>query len=195
LFYFHPTPLANYSDYAFYTGIFSKDECAKILGLWNDSFSGQALTGGEADSLLTHTPSDIRKSKISWIGYSPETEWLFRKLHAIAFDCNMARYGFDLSGFIEHLQLTRYDEGDKYDWHQDSGPAEFSTRKLSMVIQLSDPAEYEGGSLEFLNAGHCTATDLGDAVLFPSYQAHRVAEITRGTRYSLVAWIKGHPYR
>ena len=37
--------------------------------------------------------------------------------------------------------------------------------------------------------------ELGTAVLFPSFIQHRVTEITRGTRYSLVGWVNGKPFR
>ena len=35
----------------------------------------------------------------------------------------------------------------------------------------------------------------GSLVVFPSYYRHRVTPVTKGTRYSLVVWNLGQPYR
>ena len=64
---------------------------------------------------------------------------------------------------------------------------------MSVSIQLNDPSEYDGGELEIsVGTRNRTATrDKGAVILFPAYALHRVLPITRGTRYSLVAWIVG----
>ena len=74
----------------------------------------------------------------------------------------------------------------------------FTLRKLSVSIQLSDPASYEGGDLE-INMGSFSKTaarDKGALIIFPSYALHRVHPVTSGERHSLVAWIVGNaPFR
>ena len=35
----------------------------------------------------------------------------------------------------------------------------------------------------------------GSIIVFPSFIAHQVTPITKGTRYSLVLWCVGHPWR
>ena len=35
----------------------------------------------------------------------------------------------------------------------------------------------------------------GSIVVFPSFVYHRVKPVTKGTRYSLVIWINGEPFR
>ena len=65
-------------------------------------------------------------------------------------------YHYVLSKFTP-CQFARYDVGDFYDYHQDSGHQineyEKETRKLSMTVQLSEPDTYEGGEFYFYN-GH-----------------------------------------
>ena len=62
-----------------------------------------------------------------------------------------------------------------------------------MVIQLSDPKDYEGGIFEFED----TLPKLenfqtrGSVLVFPSYLRHRVTKITKGERKSLVNWLEG----
>ena len=36
---------------------------------------------------------------------------------------------------------------------------------------------------------------LGDLVVFPSYLDHKVAPVTKGIRYSVVAWFGGPPFK
>ena len=73
-------------------------------------------------------------------------------------------------------------------------------RKISFSIILN--TDYEGGNFEFevgaLHEKERTITltpKLGCAIVFPSFTFHRVTPVTKGTRYSLVGWICGKPYK
>ena len=79
-------------------------------------------------------------------------------------------------------------------------------RKLSATVSLSDSKEYSGGDLEFdfrninPDKGHnrkiCKEIKpKGSIVVFPSHVWHRVTPVTKGTRYSLVIWNLGYPFR
>jgi PKHD-type hydroxylase len=114
---------------------------------------------------------------------------------------NGQHFRFDLWGFGEHLQYTEYygdDEG-HYTWHIDSGitSTNHGPRKLSVVLQLSDPCEYEGGNLQVkLGADPQTISkDLGLVAVFPSFVLHRVTPVTSGLRRTLVAWLTGPALR
>tara|TARA_S200000501_G_scaffold161950_1_gene152718 strand:- start:236 stop:988 length:753 start_codon:yes stop_codon:yes gene_type:complete len=76
-------------------------------------------------------------------------------------------------------------------------------RKLSVTINLNLPGEYEGGNLKFDYGPHvegeryheCTEIrPQGSIIVFPSFIAHQVTPITKGTRYSLVLWSLGQPF-
>lgn len=76
-------------------------------------------------------------------------------------------------------------------------------RKLSVTINLTDPNTYEGGNLKFDLGNHNTdkfheaeiARKQGSVVVFPSYLEHCVTPVTKGTRYSLVLWCSGRPFK
>lgn len=76
-------------------------------------------------------------------------------------------------------------------------------RKLSVTINLSSPEDYIGGDLKFDFGEHqknkfktCDdAKKRGTIVVFPSFVYHQVTPIKKGTRYSLVAWVLGKPFR
>tara|TARA_B100001094_G_scaffold304126_1_gene332800 strand:- start:7201 stop:7956 length:756 start_codon:yes stop_codon:yes gene_type:complete len=78
-------------------------------------------------------------------------------------------------------------------------------RKLSMTINLNKPGDYEGGNLKF-DFGHHTEDGVrfyeceeirpqGSIIIFPSFIPHCVTPVTKGTRYSLVLWSLGYPFR
>jgi PKHD-type hydroxylase len=149
---------------------------------------------GESDDF-----ADIRISNTGWITLNEETSWFYDRMAWIARQLNAQFYKFDLYGFMENMQYTIY-EGDvkaHYDWHIDSGNNVDCPRKLSLVVQLSDPEDYEGGELQFL-AGKIADTcekQKGLVTAFPSFRLHKVAPVTKGVRKSIVIWITGPAFR
>lgn len=186
--FFKPEVLKDYAQWVFYKKAFTEEECLKIQKFFTD-YRQAEVAGGVRNS-------DIRKSDIKWLEYSEETFWIFQRITDFAFNCNNTRYKMDLTGFMEPLQLGRYSGGDHYAYHQDFGAGQFSIRKLSVVVQLSKPEEYEGGELQFQGfEDEKVVNGQGDLIIFPSFNPHRVTSITKGQRFSLVSWISGTPFR
>lgn len=78
-------------------------------------------------------------------------------------------------------------------------------RKISMTVNLNAPGEYEGGNLKF-DFGMHTEKEArfheceeirpqGSIIVFPSFLDHCVTPILSGTRYSLVLWSLGEPWK
>lgn len=156
----------------------------------------QAQVGGNptADDL-----AKIRRSQVSWMEKNQDTAWVFNKLGHIASSLNAQYYRFDLTGFGEPLQLTNYDQSEHgmYGWHQDYGGKISPSRKLSLVLQLTDPSQYEGGNLQVLTSGQPqnVRKQRGLVAAFPSYVLHQVTPVTNGSRQSLVAWVSGPAFK
>ena len=182
----------NFVDYVHYRGLFLPHEIDRILNFWEDDKTIKATLSGE-----NKYQDDLRKSSVMFIQNTPENDWIYNKLANLAINCNNERYWFDLLGFHQELQLTRYSEGDFFDWHLDFGAGEISARKLSMTIQLSDSDDYEGGDLQFMmnNKIENAPREKGTIIIFPSFIMHRVTPITKGMRQSIVGWVSGPPYR
>ena len=78
-------------------------------------------------------------------------------------------------------------------------------RKISMTINLCDEGDYDGGDLKFDFGLHRdkkhrfhTCEEIrprGSIIVFPSFVHHCVTPVTRGTRYSLVMWTLGDPWK
>jgi PKHD-type hydroxylase len=197
-----PTP--DYLPYEFHHRAFTPAQCARIVELGRTRPEGRAelegTDGGAVDDL------GIRDSVTAWLPPGPDTDWIYEKLAVVAERANR-RYGFELTGFEEDLQFTTYDRpGAFYTWHQDGLDSPVSHRKLSLVLQLDDPADYRGAELQFfevaedyddehLDAFTEASTRQGTVVVFPSFEYHRVLPLRDGRRHSLVAWVSGPPFR
>lgn len=184
-----PPHLKNYARICWYEGIFSKEECEKISELGRQRELVQGAIAGEGG----HVDHRVRDSKISWLEWTPETNWIFQKLGHVIQDANLHRYGMNLSGFTEALQYTEYGPGQHYSWHQDAQNGPTSIRKLSIVVLVADPSEYEGGDLKLFNLKEEIPRSQGTVLVFPSYEQHMVRRVTSGLRRSLVAWVSGPP--
>lgn len=143
--------------------------------------------------------TEIRSAQVSWISNNEEAGWIYDRLAFVARQINSKFYNFDLYGFLEDLQFTVYKESteDHYTWHIDMADQAPAARKLSLVLQLSDPSEYEGGELQTMSGPNPSVVDRQKGLIaaFPSYMLHRVTPVTKGTRYSLVVWICGPSFK
>jgi PKHD-type hydroxylase len=152
-----------------------------------------AIVGGSSEVV----PS-MRRSQVSWLNNTPDSEWVFDRLADVVSQMNAQHFRFDLTGFGEPMQLTNYDQSENgmYSWHQDYNHIKIS-RKLSITVQLTDPAEYEGGNLQIMTARQPqnVRKQRGLIAFFPSYVLHQVTPVTQGSRQSLVAWVSGPPFK
>lgn len=158
--------------------------------------AGLGFDGGTANN-------DFRSSEIRWIDPNHEqSKFIVDMLWYFGREANRNSFGFDID-YLPDIQYTKYsaDENGKYDWHCDTfwGNPSAYDRKLSIVIQLTDPSEYEGGDFEIdhmhpqLPADQIKAK--GTVIVFPSFINHRVTPVTSGVRRSLVSWIQGPKFR
>jgi PKHD-type hydroxylase len=162
---------------------------------------------------------DKRTSKNAWI---PTTHWVSGFIWHYVMRANRENFLYDLRNIDgESIQYTSYSEGNFYGWHNDAGlmtaykPKSIGNRidglaedfvnenielvrKLSFVLQLSDPNEYEGGNLQLLSEdgkSYIAPRQRGTIILFDSRTQHRVLKITKGVRKSLVGWCVGPRWR
>ena len=160
---------------------------------------------------------DKRNSQNAWI---PTTHWVGGFIWHYIMRANRENFLYDLKCIDgESMQYTRYEEGQFYGWHNDSGLATHykpvsvgnrgngqetaqdfvnenceMVRKLSFAMQLSDPDDYEGGNVQLLDeAGNMyfAPRKRGAIMLFDSRTQHRVLKVTKGVRKSIVGWTVG----
>lgn len=184
----------EYESYCWNTGVFTCDEIERIKVIGRRLGMNRAQTGGAGENCLDH-----RRSFNSWIFPNENTSWIYERLANLIEQNNEKFFNFDLS-MIENLQFTYYSSEEEgcYKAHVDPNCWKLPhNRKLSIVVQLSDPSEYEGGELK-LHTSHdpiIINKEKGMVVSFPSYTLHEVTPITKGERYSLVAWVHGPAFK
>lgn len=185
----------NLPNYSYWENAFDNNELDFLQQQAKNS-TQPGLVGGIND------PNEIinmRRSTVNWISYDSNLKWLYEKLSHIVSSLNVRFHRLDLTGFGESIQLTNYDQSDNgmYSWHQDSSNNGKISRKLSIVLQLTDPSQYEGGNLQIMveNQPVTIRKQRGLLVAFPSFSIHQVTPVTQGSRQSLVAWISGPQFK
>jgi len=177
-------------NWAYEDSVFTPEECAKIIGIGNQKLQDGKVYGG-------HVLKEVRDSQISWLSPEDDMDWVYRRVTDVVTTLNSKFFKFDLFGFVEGFQFTRYDApSGHFDAHLDKS-VNGRLRKLSITIQLSSPEDYEGGDLAlYVDKNPDLAPKaLGKLIAFPSYVLHEVLPVTKGTRYSLVTWVAGTPFR
>ena len=169
--------------------------CDDVIAYANQQEETMARTGGYGDRKLSKEEvKDLKRKRNSDLVWLNDT-WIYKELHPYVHEANRAA-------------------GWNFDWErsescQKEGPDHGKIRKLSMTCQLTDGSEYKGGELEFDfrnydphmrdEAKHLRrAKEIlpkGSIIVFPSFVWHRVKPVTSGTRYSLVVWHLGKPFK
>lgn len=173
---------------------FSPGECARLLSQVADRPAQDArLVGRERDH-------NIRRADLVWLDEVPQTDWVMDRMIALVRESNREIFDFDVTEFGESPQVARYDAAREghFDWHADIGDGRLAARrKLTIVVQLSEPGSYDGGGLEIRPGTHSVEADRaqGAATVFPAFALHRVTPVRRGTRHSLTVWCHGPAFR
>ncbi len=181
---------------------------------------GNYKADGKLKKKVINNIQKKRKSDIVWMN----DKWIYKEIQPLIHEANReAGWNFEWD-HSESCQFTKYGVGQYYGWHCDSWDEPYKRdkledgtypvdhgkiRKLSVTVSLNDPDEYDGGNLEFDFRNQIdwernkkkaikSCTEIrprGSIIVFPSFVWHRVAPVTRGTRYSLVIWNLGQPFK
>lgn len=171
--------------------LFTQDECNEIIRIGNENKKEEA--GMSAD---LYVDKEYRTTLVCWIDPNKDTAWIYDRISKFIVEANDNFFKFKLFGFNEKLQFAEYNYPDgHYKKHVDWSKGN-SVRKLSIVLQLTDPQEYEGGDLllHYQEDPVYVTKRQGTATLFPSFLLHEVLPVTKGTRYSLAGWVTGDPF-
>ncbi|NDG30428.1 2OG-Fe(II) oxygenase [bacterium] len=140
----------------------------------------------------------VRNSFISWINIDEKSQWLYTKVSDKINQVNNNHYNFELFDF-EVFQFAGYFEHNqgRYGPHSDSSGLSNPMRKLSIIILLSDDSDFEGGELCFyVNGSSYVFKNVKNSfIAFPSFLIHQVTPVTKGSRYSLVSWVRGPQFK
>ena len=173
-----------------FSQILSAKECADLIeDTASYEFKEAAIRVGHDYSQLVIDRS-YRWVHFLKIPQTSEFSWLYQRLIAYAHQASEV-FNVKIEGeFLEPIRLLRYEIGGHYKEHTDAAKqGAVAGRCISIVVQLSAPKDYGGGSLIFTEMGQVAGKDQGSATFFPSMWMHQVEPITRGTRFALIAWV------
>lgn len=187
MFVLEPPQRKETATYTIFPKAFTEENCKNIMAL-ADEFP--AVPAEQASN------PEKRKSEIHWLLWEQysKVDALYQKFGEMITLTNDRYWGFHIAGFLEPLQLTKYqaENGGHYDWHADRCDKGIGmNRKISGTLLLND--DFEGGEFELFDV-EPFKLERGDLVLFPSYHVHRVKPVTKGVRWSLVIWVTGSPW-
>lgn len=188
-------------EWCYFKSYISKEDCEDIIEMGKLLPWQQARLGTGDESF---EESQVRRSRVSFIDAG---DWRFSKVFDILWktqlEANRDFFNFHVTR-LNFIQFAEYDssyEGE-YKEHHDvfwlNDDPEYH-RKLSCVIQLSDPNTYEGGNFEITEGSTIPDPndfrDQGSIIYMPSFLRHRANPVTSGTRYSIAAWFEGPKWR
>jgi hypothetical protein len=110
-----------------------------------------------------------------------------KNLRQYKFDVNILDYGFN---DIVNIEILKYQNTGFYTWHVDHFAG--NPRTMSCILLLNN--DYEGGNLCFRNPDGSGEWEVevkpNRMIIWPSnfLYPHTVKPVTKGTRYSVVAW-------
>lgn len=143
------------------------------------------------DSSPSYTSDHCGATTREIIGMHPALNFV----KSLAEVMNRESFKYDVHWHRYATWLQSYEAGGDYAVHMDGSPGQ--NRKVTAVVQLSDPDAYEGGALQFMidpNIYTAPRTQ-GTLVLFPSWLRHRVLPIDLGLRQTINMGFWGPPFR
>jgi PKHD-type hydroxylase len=187
-------------EWCYFKSYFDKTTCERII---NDALVLPAQDGLVGINGQEGLDIQGRRSKIRFISKDNQNfQWLFDHIWKTAISANNDFFNIHFTK-LDFIQFAEYDASyqGEYREHQDvfwlnNDP--IYHRKLSGIIQLSDPTTYEGGNFEILETAQPPVDDLrmqGTVFYFPSFFKHRANQVIRGTRYSIAVWFEGPKWR
>ena len=170
--------------YWLWEGELEQDLCEQIIAYGNSLDLKEGVAGGE----INH---DKRKSKIGWV---PQVHWIKAITSMYGYLANDQAWCFDINN-QDGIQFTNYGIGEHYNAHIDTFALEDDMRKISLIIQLNKPEDYEGGEFLFWDGDESSTVKgfekQGSILVFPSFLMHQVTPVTSGKRHSIVSWFTG----
>jgi Rps23 Pro-64 3,4-dihydroxylase Tpa1-like proline 4-hydroxylase len=179
-----------------FDNVLNLNTVGKIVKFANTvDFKKAKILGNSKENIIN---TDVRKvneyslniisnslTNVHWYNFLYRT--FLNKIHEYEKIKNLLDFPLDK---INDIAILKYENSGFYTWHTDNSP--YAPRTISCIFLLND--DYEGGNLCFRNPDGSDEWEIkvkaNRLIIWPSnflYQ-HTVKPVTKGIRYSVVAW-------
>lgn len=183
-------PIYNFYDCYMKTEPISGDFCNRIIeGCTKSNVDKLPPIIGDNDGTATinHNIRNVERVML------PLDAGIGAVLTSFGLNTNKTIWNYNIT-HSHQCEFLIYDVNGKYETHVDTfHQIGDDTRKLTVLAFLND--DFEGGRFYIQNAKerHYPPQSKGTVLVFPSFMPHGVEPVTKGVRYSVVAWMLG-PY-
>ena len=168
---------------------------SNLIRFANISAFDKAMVGGETEQTVNFNIRKTHTLGFSNLNNSLSNVHWFNILHSY-FNENLKQYKFDANILdyefknILNIEILKYENTGFYTWHIDHFAS--MPRTMSCILLLNN--DYEGGNLCFRNPDGSGEWEVevkpNRMIIWPSnfLYPHTVKPVTKGKRYSVVAW-------
>lgn len=188
--------MRDYNTVKFVPNVFTPQECDRIIALGKR----QPLKPGTV--YQTEGPDEViykqlldNGARVAENWAFPEDgdrrfEWIRERMFAASRKINESFFEFDLTtDHPDRMLFVHYPLNGFFRPHVDNlGVLNGMYKKLTCVIQLSDPRQYVGGELSVSLASKKAPKARGTMIAFPTYISHWVSKVMSGERFILINW-------
>lgn len=120
---------------------------------------------------------------------SPDSKyrWILERIHPLYAPPDQQSMETFVSN-IDFILLHEFDKDGFFDWHVDTKPGDGTGRTNNINVMLTDRSDYDGGTLTV--GVQTISAQQGDCYWYPAALPHRVSDITRNQRHTLIIAMK-----
>lgn len=179
----------------------SPEDCEDLINYYDTPEKMNPAVVGSVNNEISTPSRKCLSTHFELMGFhKPLSDFIFAKVQGL----NREYLGFEIDhisqgDFLKYEGDINRGESSYYNWHQDVSWHRNADRKLTCILQLSDPKEYEGGDIELTGdlstSFHPNYKNRGSLFIFNSHIPHRVVPIVKGVRRSIVLWVSGPAWK
>lgn len=166
-----PLPSVDINRNVIINNVLSESECTKFLKLTNNITPVQSFSFEETNSLFSS---------------------FSKKMTKLLMDINIKNFEFEIS-YISGADIVVNNVNNTFDWFIDIVPE--STRKITLLVFLSDNNEYDGGNFCCFPDRSFPPPSQGTAIVFPSFLIYRLEPVLKGNQKVMIIWGCGNSFR
>ncbi len=173
----------------FYHHIFTPEQCLQISSAEIDPDLTRIIL--EQQYSLMPGYLQYMQGDVGILALNEANRWLHEYIHNIFRVMRDKHYRYEIDRAMG-TQLLSLEAGQSISFHNHLGEGLFAKRKIALVVFLTPPEAYDGGSFEIIGMPDCREMQLQGSILaFPAFSVSRISVVARGPVQFLQSWMYG----